>query len=169
MPSCRLRQINKFIQQKCQNTAKYQSSNHFPWRMSHPFFQKYFRFLFLQDTLYFMPQCIDILCMFTGLIPQIHGVIRDEKHKDKRHSKKDTIESLIQIDKRDQTTRHTAMYRRKSSGSKKIFSIKMLVLSSIDHQFDKLDDNDHQKRYKYWIEWNMHKMIYTEKQTNFNQ
>ena len=175
MPS--LSHIQKCIKYISKKTSSEQSSYYFKWCMSHPLLEAHLRFLSLENTFNIVLEIVDVVSMFAGLKSEIHGIIRNQKHKHKRHSKQNTIEALVQIDQSNQTTRHATMYRRKPSGCKKIIPLKTLIFYPVNHQFRKLDDKNHQQRNINGIKDKVHgdffeginnQHLYNKKTTKFN-
>jgi len=158
MPS--LSQIQKFIKYDSKDTSDKQSSDDFQWGVPHPLLQAHFGLLPLQNAFDIMLEIVDIVSMLSCFIPKIHRIIRDEEHEDECHGEHHAIESLVQIDQSHQTACHTAVDRRKSSGRKEIVPIETLILYPIDHQFDKLDDDNHQQWDEYWVKRDMHRALY---------
>jgi len=89
MPS--LSQIQKFIKHNSKDASDDQSSYHFKRSVSHPLFEAHYRFLSLQNAFDIMFESIDIMCMFSCFISQVHRIIRNQEHEHERHGEHHTI------------------------------------------------------------------------------
>lgn len=136
-----------------QNRAEKNSSSHFERSMSDSFFEWDF-FFFLEYGLQLCPEIIDIMCMLSGFVSEIHSIVGKQHTKRKCHSKQYASKSILKSNQHSHTTRKSAMKRRETAGSENMPGINTLVSDDIDDNLGKLDDtsDDYYKKNRFHLE-----------------